>query len=59
MNGRKAKRLRRLAEEVTMGWPSHSYEAVVTNPKKPHRPTFRLLGRCTRRVYKCLKKLNA
>lgn len=49
MNGKKAKRLRRQAEELTVGKPTVNY--------LQHKKTGQvILGGCTRKVYKFLKK---
>lgn len=59
MNGRKAKTLRRQAREETIGLPDRNYtakEQLVTRPGKS-RPRYGVvLGNCTRRRYKELKR---
>lgn len=55
MNGRKAKMLRKLAEEMSVGVPAVKYTDKALNPHKPTRRT-RLLYECGRLVYRNLKK---
>lgn len=67
MNNSKAKALRKLAQEATIGKPGHKFEQqTVTAYKDPlkKRPTYyipcpRKLAPCTRLIYKTLKRINA
>ena len=54
MNGKKAKMLRRLAEEMSVGIPQVKYQDKALNPRKPTRRT-RMLYECGRLVYRNLK----
>ena len=54
MNGKKAKMLRRLAEEMSVGIPQVKYTDRALNPRKPTRRT-RMLYECGRLVYRNLK----
>ena len=54
MNGKKAKMLRRLAEEMSVGIPEVKYTDRALNPRKPTRRT-RMLYECGRLVYRNLK----
>jgi hypothetical protein len=58
MNGRKAKALRRIAEDGSTGYPGVAFERVQTKPASPANPTKRriqLADRCTRQLYQTLK----
>ena len=55
MNGRKAKKLRKVAQMLTVGKPMAQYEDRALNPRKPTRRT-RFLYDCTRLAYKNLKR---
>jgi len=54
MNGRKAKDLREFAQKLTVGQPNVKYVHFMLG-KSPTGTV--VLGECTRRVYKRLKKL--
>lgn len=55
MNGRKAKKLRKLAQMLSVGKPNAQYEDRALNHRRPtHRTRF--LYDCTRLVYKNLKR---
>jgi hypothetical protein len=54
MRGKKAKMLRRLARQTTVGMPNVQYTDRALNPRKPTRRT-RFLYECTRLVYRNLK----
>ena len=66
MNGKKAKKLRKLAQQLTIGKPDVYYENMVTGMAitptgglKPFsNPPTIALGYCTRKVYKRLKKAH-
>ena len=55
MNGKKAKMLRRLSEQMSVGIPQVNYTDKALNPRKPARRT-RLLYECGRLIYRNLKK---
>lgn len=55
MNGKKAKMIRRLAEQMTPGMKLRQYHDRALNPRKPTRRT-RFLHECTRLVYKNIKR---
>ncbi len=55
MNGRRAKKLRKLAQMITVGKPLIQYEDKALNRRRPTRRT-RFLYDCTRLVYLNLKK---
>ena len=55
MNGKKAKMIRRLAEELSVGKDKVQYEERALNPRRPTRRT-RFLHDCTRLVAKNLKR---
>ena len=55
MRGKKAKMLRKLAYQMTVGMPIRQYEDRALNPRKPTRRT-RFLYECSRLVYRNLKK---
>lgn len=55
MRGKKAKMLRRLARQTTVGMPNVQYTDRALNPRKPTRRT-RFLYECTRLVYRNLKE---
>lgn len=57
MNGRKAKKLRKLAQMLSVGKPIVQYEEKALNPRRPTNRT-RLMHDCTRLVYKNLKRSN-
>lgn len=54
MNGKKAKLLRRLAEEMSVGIKQVQYTDKALNPRKPTRRT-RMLYECGRLIYRNLK----
>lgn len=62
MNGKQAKRLRRLAQMATVGAPDKNYEAVrhdrvvqtTRGPRVAHHHTVRLVE-CTRAAYQRMK----
>ena len=55
MNGRRAKKLRKLAQMISVGKPLAQYEDRALNRRRPtHRTRF--LYDCTRLVYKNLKR---
>ena len=54
MNGKKAKMLRRLAEEMSVGIEDVKYTDKALNPRKPQRRT-RMLYECGRLIYRNLK----
>ena len=55
MNGRKAKKLRKVAQMLTVGKKMVQYEDRALNPRKPtHRTRF--MYDCTRLAYKNLKR---
>ena len=54
MNGRKAKKLRKVAQMLTVGKPMAQYEDRALNPRKPTKRT-RFLYDCTRLAYRNLK----
>ncbi len=55
MRGKKAKRLRRIAESFSVGVKEVQYTDKALNPRKPARRT-RFLYECGRLVYKNIKK---
>ena len=55
MNGKKARMLRRLSRQMTVGIPEVKYTDQALNPRKPTRRT-RVLYECGRLVYLNLKK---
>lgn len=55
MNGKKAKMIRRLANQMTTGMKLRQYKDEALNPLKPTRRT-RTLYDCTRQVYQGIKK---
>ena len=55
MNGKKAKMLRKLAEEMSVGLPKVKYTDKALNPRKPSRRT-RLLYECQRLINNNLKR---
>lgn len=55
MNGKKAKMIRRLAEQLTVGKDKVQYHEKALNPRRPTART-RFLHDCTRLVYRNLKK---
>lgn len=55
MRAKKAKMIRRLARQMTVGRPERQYHERALNPKKPTRRT-RFLYDCTRQVYQNIKK---
>lgn len=55
MRAKKAKMLRRLAQQMTVGLDKRSYTDKALNHHKPTRRT-RFLYECTRLAYKNLKK---
>jgi hypothetical protein len=55
VNGKKAKMLRRIAEEMSVGIEEIKYTDRALNPRKPTRRT-RFLYECGRLVYRNLKK---
>lgn len=55
MRGKKAKILRRIANEMTVGMEKVQYTDRAINPKKPTRRT-RFLYDCTRLAYRNLKR---
>lgn len=55
MNGKKAKMIRRLAEQITVGLPEVQYQDKALNPRNPTRRT-RFLYDCGRLAYKNLKR---
>lgn len=55
MNGKKAKMIRRLANQMTTGMKKVQYKDEALNPQKPTRRTRQLYD-CTRQVYKNIKK---
>jgi len=55
MRGKKAKMMRRLANQMTPGMKRVQYQEKALNPKKPTRRT-RLLYECTRLIYRNIKK---
>lgn len=55
MNGKKAKMIRRLAEQLSVGLEKVQYEERALNHRKPTRRT-RFLYNCTRLVARNLKK---
>ena len=55
MNGKKAKRLRRVSRTMSVGIPEVKYTERALNHKKPQRKT-RFLYECGRLIYKNLKK---
>lgn len=57
MNGRSAKRIRKLAQQMSVGLPNVQYTDKALNPRKPTRRT-RFLYDCTRLIYHNLKKLS-
>lgn len=57
MNGRKAKKLRKIAQTLSVGKPVVQYEERALNARRPFNRT-RLMHDCTRLVYKNLKRSN-
>lgn len=57
MNGRKAKKLRKVAQMLSVGKPVVQYEEKALNQRRPFNRT-RLMHDCTRLVYKNLKRSN-
>lgn len=55
MNGRKAKKLRKFAQELSVGKPKVQYEEKALNRHRPFNRT-RFLHDCTRLIYRNLKK---
>lgn len=55
MNGRNAKKLRKIAQEISVGKPLVQYEDRALNRRRPTHRT-RLLYDCTRLIYRNLKK---
>ena len=55
MRGKKAKMLRKLALQMTVGMPMVQYHDKALNPRRPTRRT-RLLYECSRLAYRNLKK---
>ena len=55
MNGKKAKMLRKLGREMSVGTPEVKYTDRALNPRKPTRRT-RFLYECGRLIYKNLKR---
>lgn len=55
MNGKKAKLLRRLAEEMSVGKEEVKYQDQALNPRKPTKRT-RLMYDCGRLIYRNLKR---
>ena len=55
MRGKKAKKLRALAQKITVGKEDRKYTDQALNRKKPTRRT-RFLYDCTRLAYRNLKK---
>ena len=55
MNGKKAKMLRSIAQEMSVGIENVRYTDKALNPRKPTRRT-RFLYECGRLVYRNLKK---
>ena len=55
MNGRKAKKLRKFAQALSVGKPQVQYEDKALNPRRPFNRT-RFLHDCTRLIYKNLKR---
>ena len=54
MRAKKAKMIRRLARQMTVGQENVKYTDIAQNPHKPTRRT-RILYNCTRQVYQNLK----
>lgn len=54
MNQKRAKHYRRVARDMTVGYPDRSYERAVT--AKKGRTTIRLAPNCTRAEYRMLKR---
>lgn len=54
MNGQKAKKLRKLARELSVGKPIVAYEEKALNRSRPFKRT-RFMHDCTRLIYKNLK----
>ncbi len=55
MNGRKAKKLRKFAQMLSVGKPLVQYHDKALNPRRPtHRTRF--MYDCTRLVYRNLKR---
>lgn len=70
MNGSKAKALRRLAQETTVGLPNVEYneqkyirflhsDPLVDNglPVKRYKPAAKTMAPCTRKMYKKMKRI--
>lgn len=55
MRGKKAKMLRKLSYQMTVGLPNTQYQEKALNSKRPTRRT-RFLYECSRLVYKNIKK---
>jgi len=55
VRGKKAKMLRRLARQMTVGMPTAQYQDKALNPRKPTKRT-RFLYECTKLVNKNLKR---
>ena len=55
MNGRQAKKLRKLAQMISVGKPNVQYEERALNPRRPTSRT-RFLYDCTRLIYRNLKQ---
>ena len=55
MRAKKAKMLRKLTLEMTVGMPNVQYHDKALNPRKPTRRT-RFLYECSRLAYRSLKK---
>ena len=56
MNGKKVKKLRKLAEKASVGLPLRQYQDKALNPRKPTRRT-RFLYNCTRLIHRNLKTM--
>lgn len=54
MRGKRAKQIRRLADQITIGMTKRQYQDIALNKSKPTRRT-RQLYECTRQVYRTLK----
>ena len=55
MRGKNAKRLRKLANDMSTGMKKVQYQEKAVNPRKPtHRTRF--LYECTRLIYKNIKR---
>ncbi len=55
MRGKKAKLLRKITYENSVGMPWRQYQDKALNPRKPTRRT-RFLYECSRLIYRNLKK---